>query len=376
MERLQLIKLFLNLGIQLDEKALSYLLENPVLVDKILKTHVDQLPPILTYDHIEEFKGGKNNLRILKSYESKKEETVFNIIDLLKRRYNFLKDSLLSRVEEFNLVSIKKINEKIKQFSVIGIVLENNEKIILEDTTGLDEFLIDNELGKFIVEDEVIGVVCERKDGLNYVKQVVYPDIPFKKTVNYSKSNRRCIFISDVHMDSSSFKKNAYENFLNWLKNEKETLVIVLGGISKNKKDIDNFLNDISKNQTIVLSQDENFKNNLNDPTLIELENVKIFLSEGKFIENYSNKWKLPPDETLVNLLKKRHLNPIFSKPFDNDAFLLEDIPDIIAVGHTLKPTMVNYKGTTILTSGSFTTEPAYWLVDLRTRETFKIEFS
>ena len=52
------------------------------------------------------------------------------------------------------------------------------------------------------------------------------------------------------------------------------------------------------------------------------------------------------------------------------------NVKHIIVCGHFHTPTQSNYKGTTILSTGSFVTQPVFWLVNLKTREVFKIDFT
>ena len=70
---------------------------------------------------------------------------------------------------------------------------------------------------KELVEDEVLNIVCEQTGPDLFGERVVFPDVPIKREVNKTKEDVRCFFISDLHMDSGSFNKEHYTNFINWL---------------------------------------------------------------------------------------------------------------------------------------------------------------
>ena len=84
-------------------------------------------------------------------------------------------------------------------------------------------------------------------------------------------------------------------------------------------------------------------------------------------------------DAALLNLLKMRNIDPLVNHKkeiYENDPFLIEIVPDIIVAGNVFEPTQVNYKSTTILTNGSFTNIPIFWLVNLKNREIIKLDFT
>jgi DNA polymerase II small subunit/DNA polymerase delta subunit B len=114
-------------------------------------------------------------------------------------------------------------------------------------------------------------------------------------------------------------------------------------------------------------------------PSLLEIGGVSILLMQGEFLENYQKIFDVSPEAAAVNMLKKRHMNPTFEfnrKIYKDDPFFLDEIPDILVFTHFRKPGTANYKGTTVISNGSFSTEPIYWIINLKTRETIKINFT
>ncbi|MCD6371139.1 MAG: hypothetical protein J7L39_00280, partial [Candidatus Aenigmarchaeota archaeon] len=74
-------------------------------------------------------------------------------------------------------------------------------------------------------------------------------------------------------------------------------------------------------------------------------------------------------------LLKKRHFNPIFDIRFlKEDPYLIEEEPDIVVVGGVEIPSFLNYKGVTVLSTGKDNNKNIFWIIDLSTRETLKLE--
>jgi hypothetical protein len=62
------------------------------------------------------------------------------------------------------------------------------------------------------------------------------------------------------------------------------------------------------------------------------------------------------------------------NKNYVNDPFFLETAPDIIIIADFGKPLSINYKGTTIIQCGNKSESVVGWLVNLKTRETIRID--
>ena len=81
----------------------------------------------------------------------------------------------------------------------------------------------------------------------------------------------------------------------------------------------------------------------------------------------------------MMNLLKRRDIQPPLapreSTPPSKDS-LIEQTPDIFASGGFHTPDTRNYKGVTIISTGSLIGEPVFWAMDLKTREINKLDFS
>ncbi len=355
MDKSTILRTFLSYGAQVDADALQLLSDNPTVLDTILSLGKEKLPPVITQDFIKSFIEPKKTI-----------VSVNQLSEVLSHRYEVITNLLIEKEDLKNLVSINKITEKLKNFSVIGAVVENNgESVILEDKTGSVNFKISSNLSKFLVEDDIIGVVCEYSGTIPNIIDVVYPDIPLKKDFTTINEEKNYIFLSDLHIDSPQFNENRYKKLIEIINEQKNAEIFVLGGMSESVDDANKLLSDI-KHRIHLLS---------NASQTSKMDNILVFQTRGDFLTKYSDIWKTSPETAVVNLVKKRNLNPILTSTSYNNSFLLENVPDIISIGGST-PFATNYKGTTIISTGNLNKNPIFWNINLKTRETFKIDLS
>lgn len=387
MEKQEIVKLFLEKGLQLDPQSLEYLYSNQdsinFLIDKLLGKNIN----IVTLDTIKSLLS--EDVIVLKEFKEKPRKiSVDDIVNLLRERYEKISQILSRRFELVNPVSIRKITRKLKNFSIICLVRDKNvdkQSLIVEDNTGETEVFFNKELEDFnlITLDEVVGLVCETVENTIFVKKVVYPDIPFRKEINRVEEEVYCLFLSDFCIDSEKFNEKYFQKFLEWLeeRRNKKILIFVLGGISSKEDDIEEFLKKLPSKQNVYLlksERDASHKNfSFEDPVLIKVKGLTMLLSHGELFKKYSELFKLPIEQTCVAMLRKRHLNPTveLGKTLE-DVYFLDTIPDIVACGSSNQPSFINYKNTTVLSCGNFTDTPTFWTVNLKTREIFKVDFS
>ena len=77
-------------------------------------------------------------------------------------------------------------------------------------------------------------------------------------------------------------------------------------------------------------------------------------------------------------MIKKRHMSPTFgyNAKLDEEKMFIDQPADIFVIGHFHDPRIINYKGVTIISLGSFVTQPIFWAVNLKTRESIKIDLT
>jgi DNA polymerase II small subunit len=338
------------------------ILENVKNIDKLF----------LDKEDIEKFEY-KDKVRIIKNLLSKPENlTTETFTKFYNSMFEKMRSIILSRINK-EFISIENIKQR-KIGYVIGrvreIVSEDDKKIIeLEDITGTKSFIFDK---KFVPNDLLIGDIIAAevsssvyKDDILTGKEILYPDIPLRQP---KKSHGKILIISDLHLDEAP--KEALKSFYNFFENSDIKFLIIAGDIG----DIDALKGIVGKTRkTIFLIPGEKDSPSypslplnidlepivsLSNPSLIEINDVKILI-----IHNFD-----------IRMLKKRYLGP--SKLIlEEDYLSLDEVPDIIACGHTHEPEIFNYKSVTIANAGSLLTEFRPILIDLSTREYKQLRF-
>lgn len=391
MEKEKIVKTFLEKGHQLDSKSLDFFFENPEKLDIFFeKTKNITIPPTVNLGFVKSLIEEKKEVNVLKKFEFAAEGktiTVENITKYFANRYENLKKHLTGRLELVNLISINKITPKTKKFSLIVMVKEKtNRSLLIEDSTGEVTVYAQDEAIDQVVTDEVIGTVCEKEDDTINVKKIIFPDTPLKKDITRTEKDVYALFISDMFLDQINNSRKILDK-INAFDHEK-LYVFVLGNISSKKEDIINFFDGLPKSSYKI------FLKGKTDPdietgdiclscsaALLKIENaILVLICNGKMFSEYKDIWKGQPSESIMlNLLKKRHLSPAFDfnkKISDEDIYIIDTVPDIFVSSNFDKPGITNYKGTTIIANGSFLSEPIYWLINLKTRESIKMDFA
>lgn len=169
-----------------------------------------------------------HNVKIISSpvMASQKLE-VRDFVRHFRNRYNFLRNILQQRVDLENLTSIDKISNN-RNFSIIGIVsnkqVTKNKNVILEveDLTGKAKVLVNQnrkdifDKAKEIMLDDIIAFKCSGSRDFLYMNDFFYPD-SFLSDRHRSQEEVYAVFISDIHIGSSSFLEKNFEKFINWI---------------------------------------------------------------------------------------------------------------------------------------------------------------
>ncbi len=388
MDRSEIVQKFLAAGYQLGSDALSYFEENQDKVQTFLDLSSGKPEtPIITKQIIDNILGGINpKIKIAKTFFSKNKPVMIEeLANQLRNRYQKISEIMSKKPELANLISVNRISQQTKKFSLIAMIKEINlgdRSLVVEDPTGTAPVYISDEAVadfNYLVEDEVIGLVCDNEDSSeNRVVKIIFPDIPLATKISASSEEIFVMFLSDIHIDELGFLPHSLEKLSNYLKKIKqETIVFVLGDIAPDKEKVEKFVELFPKNFSLSFLKGE-LENYLPDPVVVEINGVEIFLSHGDIFSKYFEKFKTSPEIMLLELIKKRHLSPNFkqNKNFDEEKLFLDKIPDIFVIGHYHDPRILNYKGVTIVSLGSFLTKPIFWSVNLKTRESIKIDLT
>ena len=158
-----------------------------------------------------------------KSYTSGE---VKDFITYFNSRYEQLHNILNKRRELKDHRPINRIGKNDDALKIIGMVndiknTKNGHKIIeLEDETGSISVLVHNENHQLyekaekIVRDEVIGIIGSKKGTLVIASDIVQPGVP---RIDEKPMDFGAVFISDVHIGSSTFLDDAFNRFIKWI---------------------------------------------------------------------------------------------------------------------------------------------------------------
>src|SRR3989344_1405456 len=346
-------------------------------------------------------------IEIVDSYVDKpKKREVKDFVGYMKCRYASLKRFLLQRTELQGAISINKALTKNQKEAValIGFVYKKEQTkngnyiLEIEDPTGIIKVLIGNkneELLKVMDElvlDEVIGIVGTMGDGLVYVKEIIFPDIPMKE-YKKAKDDVCVAFISDLHVGSKMFAKDEFEKFIDWLN--------LLYGSDEQKELAQNakYLGSLRGDIKIVLCGGNHDALRLSEPqpplskefaaSLYALKNITIvsnpamvrihdmfdiLIYHGYCFDYYMNNVESlrnagaydASDMMMEFVLKKRHIAPthissLYIPDIEKDSLVIEKVPDFFVTGHIHHDVKISsYKNVTLIGSCSFQYKTAF----------------
>jgi DNA polymerase II small subunit/DNA polymerase delta subunit B len=347
----EIIKRFLNIGLQLDRKTLDYFKNNKknigIFIERFGK--LEKKPKTITLETIQELlRDQPFNVKTENMLSERKMVSISGLVNSMVDRYNLLKEILKEKKELKNLISINKISPNTKEFSIICMVrsLENNT-IVVEDTTG--ELILDRKKTEdTILQDDIIGLLCEQKDGRMFVKKIVWPGIPLKREIKRLEKEMGCVFIGSKVQKIDTGVTN---------------MIVFAAGPKRELKCTPPY------KQTIFLSEDSGPNEEVHTPPFItKLNGINIVVLGRRTLQKYKKYWK-GSVEVVKNLLKRRDIDPIQGVEQNYmTSSVLTTLPDIIVFPNEGEH-VSNYKGTTII---SIPKDGGYH-IDLSTREVKKI---
>lgn len=272
------------------------------------------------------------------------------------------------------------------------------------------------DLFESVVSDEVVAIRGNLDDsgdiiwGDSEVKKgrppIMFPDIP-RRTSSEPSTDKdiRCAMISDIHIGSKEFRPDKWNKFVDWVRgNPKVKYIFVAGDIVEGigvypgqKEELSvtdikdqyalaaEMLSQIPEDTTIICSVGNHdtvrlaepqpklpdkfrqfFDSNVvftGNPVTVELHGRSIMMYHGMSIYDVSESIPgLSPEDpipVMEELLKKRHLSPIYGQnvrlsPEEQDYLVIDEIPDLLHSGHVHKYGEGSYQGVKIINTATW----------------------
>ncbi|MGC8629204.1 MAG: metallophosphoesterase [Candidatus Micrarchaeia archaeon] len=268
-----------------------------------------------------------------------------------------------------------------------------------------------------ISKDDVIAVRGKLSKGLLIASYFSWPDVPIRSR-KQSEDDFAIMFASDVHVGHKLFLEKQFNKMLKWLNGgleyrkdlaSKIKFAVFCGDIADGigvypgqEKEL--VINDIYAQyayffellkgipdyiETFVLPGNhdavrraepqpeldrELAKYNtgnihlVTNPVSLKFEDISVLAYHGtsldSIIANVPGSSYSKPEEAMAELLKKRHLSPIFGEnpivPSKDDELVIEEVPDILLMGHIHKNGAIDYHGTLVVNSGTWQARTAF----------------
>ncbi|MDP8011719.1 MAG: DNA-directed DNA polymerase II small subunit [Thermoplasmata archaeon] len=369
----------------------------------------------------------KNNNE--KNYEILKSRDVFDATagkvesfkKLFQDRYSKIRKILQSRVSISSVVDIEYAKKSEGDVTIIGMILDKRESKFgyifeIEDLSGSIVAFSDQNVGKEILPDDIIGIKGYVKNGKLTIKEITYPGIDnINKKERIVESENGIVFLSDIHVGSKMFMKENFLRFLDWINSGKDhakkikymviagDLVDGIGIYPNQEKDLElddiydqykylaNLISKIRGDITIFMIPGNHdlvrvaepqpalgndirsmFTNNvifLSNPSYISIEGLKILIYHGSSLNDVIDLIKgmklEMADRLMIELVKRRHLAPFYGKnvpivPLNDDFMVMDEIPDIFVTGHIHVHKEFNYYGILLLNASTWQKQTEY----------------
>jgi len=270
-----------------------------------------------------------------------------------------------------------------------------------------------------IVNDEVIAVRGRISGPFVIANEILWPDVPIKEPKDVDE-DVAIAFVSDLHAGSKQFMEKNLLKMLDWLNGNVESknkglagkikyiifngdIVDGIGVYPNQEKDLAipdmygqyklafDFIAQIPDyisvfvlpgNHDVVQRAEpqprlpkevvgEFSSSNvhmLGNPSFLNLHEIKVLAYHGcgldSAINAIPNSSYANPEKAMIELLKRRHLSPIYGGnvivPSKEDNMTIDRVPDILHMGHVHKNGIANYHGVYVVNSGTWQAKTDY----------------
>jgi DNA polymerase II small subunit len=302
------------------------------------------------------------------------------------------------------------------------VTKNGNIMIVVDDETGEYKMIFMNgssqkakqlfEKAKKIIEDEVIAVNGKLSSPFIIANEIIWPDVPIKEKKKIEE-DIAIAFVSDIQVGSKKFMEKNFTNFIRWLNGDygerldlagKIKYIVFCGDMVDGigvypGQDKDLAIPDIyaqyklfgdmikgipdyihmfiipGNHDAVQLAEPQprlpkellgDLKGDnihmLPNPSFLTLHGVDVLAYHGAALDSIIR--AIPglsyddPEAVMVELLKRRHLSPIYGGnaivPSRRDNLIIDKIPDIINMGHLHKNCIGHYHGVDLVNSGTW----------------------
>lgn len=297
-------------------------------------------------------------------------------------------------------------------------------QLTLEDESGSGEVLVADpnvkrEVESLCLDQYIVAQVQRSKSGSIFASGVIWPDVPEHKARG-ARDDVYAVFTSDLQVGSASFMRKEFERFLEWLNGRRDKAsqasrvryLLIAGDlidgvgiypgqeVNLSIKDVYSQYEELAEllrkvperikviiipgNHDSVrqaLPQPRISKNiaaglyglgnivSLGNPAQIIIHGVSILMFHGSSLDDVVTSVRgvsfKSPTSGIKVLLRARHLAPIYGGrtsivPNITDELVIEEVPDIMHVGHIHTTGTERYRGTLMISSGTWQAQTPY----------------
>lgn len=343
-----------------------------------------------------------------------------DFVDYFRDRFNRLSRTLRSRIQPRSIESAASGG---KDVALVGMVNEvrttssdrDNRLVELEDPTGTIRLLLSDELvetAETLVVDEVIGIEGRLSDdgGMVFVEEVHFPEVPPRREPNTASRDVKAVLVSDVHVGSDTFVGERWDIFADWITDRADVEYVLVGGdlvegvgiypgqdeelevidlydqyaacaerFAQLPDDVE-IITITGNHDSVRLAEpqpalDERFREPFGDnvsfhgnPSVVTVEGVDVLMYHGMSLNPFAE--SLPhveieePQTAMVEMLRKRHLAPIYGDvrlaPESRDYLVIDEVPDVLHTGHTHTVGAEKYRNVLTVNTGAWQSQTPY----------------
>ena len=269
-----------------------------------------------------------------------------------------------------------------------------------------------------LMKDDVVAVKGKTWNAFVIANRILWPDVPIHQP-NISEDDIAIAMVSDVHVGHKLFMEKEFSKFLEWINGgvdnrkdlaEKIKYMVIAGDLVDGigiypDQDRELAIDDIYKQYSVFFDFLEHvpdymevfvipgnhdavqraepqpkvgngflkdFKREnvhmMTNPCYLDLHGVKILAYHGtsldSVIRGVSGCTYGAPTDAMKEILKRRHLSPVYGGnivvPSKDDALVINEVPDILHMGHVHKNGYDAYHGTLLVNSGAWQGRTGY----------------